>query len=409
MKINFIDLFAGAGGLSEGFLREEFNPVAFVEKDENACNTLKTRLAYYYLKDSGKINIYNAYLQGKLSRIEFYGLVPDNVLKKVINREINENTLNMIFEEIDALLRGNKVDIILGGPPCQTYSIAGRSRMGDKIKKDFRNYLFKYYIEFLKKYRPYIFIFENVPGLLSAENGKYFKEMISGFEKLGYNNFYQILNSADYGVIQNRKRIFISGIKDDKNFTFPEPDRSLSNGYTLKDLFYDLPESETDVSVKVFFYKEKENDYLKKSLIRNDMEFTTLHITRPVNEKDKKIYRIAIQKFMETGEQLKYTELPDYLKTHKNQFSFIDRFKVLNPEGLSHTIVSHLSKDGHYYIYPDYNNPRSISIREAARIQSFPDDYFFEGSRTSCYQQIGNAVPVLLAQALAKQIKGIIS
>lgn len=405
MKMNFIDIFAGAGGLSEGFLREGFSPVVFVEKDKDACNTLKTRLAYLYLKEIKRTDIYLDYLQDKLTRDEFYSHIPDELLKKVINEEINSNTLNAIFNRIDEMPGRNKVDIILGGPPCQAYSVAGRSRMGNKVKNDERNYLFKYYIEFLTRYSPYIFIFENVPGLLSADKGKYFGEMISGFENLGYHVSYKILNAVDYGVLQNRQRVFIIGIKDDRKFDFPEPDRGLSPNCTLKDLFYDLPEATVDYSKKVFFYTKEENDYLKKTEIRNGLDFTTLHITRPINKNDREIYNLAIRTFMKEGRQLKYTELPEHLKTHKNQVSFIDRFRVLNADGFSHTIVSHLSKDGHYYIYPDYDNPRSLSVREAARIQSFPDDYFFEGSRTSCFRQIGNAVPVLMAQALAKQIK----
>lgn len=250
-----------------------------------------------------------------------------------------------------------------------------------------------------------MFIFENVPGLLSAYGGRYFEEMISEFEKLEYGISFKILNAADYGVLQNRKRVFIVGMKHNKKFVFPEPDPGLISGSNLKDLFCDLPEALIDTDKKTFFYTKKENDYLKKTGIRNGLDFTTLHITRPINKNDKEIYKLAIRKFMKEGRQLKYTELPEHLKTHKNQVSFIDRFRVLNLDGISHTIVSHLSKDGHYYIYPDYDNPRSLSVREAARIQSFPDDYFFKGSRTSCFRQIGNAVPVLLAQALAKQIK----
>lgn len=404
-KYNFIDIFAGAGGLSEGFLRKGFSPIAFVEKDPNACNTLKTRLAYYYLKKTGKLNIYTDYLQNKLTRNSFYNYIPCRLLNKVINEDITNDSIQLIFEKIDLIIKKDKIDIIIGGPPCQAYSIAGRNRMGNKVKKDNRNYLFKYYIKFLKRYTPHMFIFENVTGLLSANKGRYFKEMISGFKNLGYNISYKILNAADYGVLQNRKRVFIVGTKNIKKFIFPDPTPDLISGFTLKDLFYDLPEAVIDSNKKPFFYTKAENDYLKKTNIRNDLAFTTLHFTRPVNKNDKKIYKLAIKAFMAKGRQLKYPELPEHLKTHKNHSSFIDRFKVLNVDGISHTIVSHLSKDGHHYIYPDYDNPRSLSVREAARIQSFPDDYFFEGSMTSCFQQIGNAVPVLLSQAIAKQIK----
>ncbi|MGC8610656.1 MAG: DNA (cytosine-5-)-methyltransferase [Thermoplasmata archaeon] len=405
MKLTFIDIFAGAGGLSEGFMREGFHPLAFIEKDANSCNTLKTRLGYYYLKNSGKIETYINYLKNKISRDDFYKHIPDELLNMVINEEIRDDTIGDIFKKIDNISNQKKVDVLIGGPPCQTYSIVGRSKMGNSVKNDKRNYLYKYYIEFLKKYKPSAFVFENVPGLLSAANGKYFKEIIAGFEAEGYTVHYKILNSADYGVLQNRKRVFVVGIKGEKVFTFPEPQPA--SGYTLRDLFCDLPDIKAGEKKRIVFYKEQDNNYLKNNLIRNELDFTTLHITRTVNKNDKKIYRLTIKKFLESGKQIKYTEIPKKLRTHKNQATFVDRFKVLNLNGISHTIVSHLSKDGYYYIYPNLKNPRSISVREAARIQSFPDDYFFEGSQTSCYQQIGNAVPVLLAQALAKQIKKI--
>ena len=403
--MNFIDLFAGAGGLSEGFIREGFIPVAFVEKDANACYTLKTRITYYNLNNMGNQEIYLHYLKGKLSKEELYGNVPENLLNSVINEEINKETIDLIFQKIDRIAEKNKIDIIIGGPPCQAYSLIGRSKIGEIVRKDNRNYLFRYYIEFLKRYKPDAFIFENVPGLLSAANGKYFTEMLKGFKSIGYCVQHKILNAADYGVLQNRKRVFIVGSRENNHFTFPEPDKNISTHYTLKDLFYDLPLLKAGEKKNIAYYKYGENDYLKNSFIRNGFDFTTQHITRPLNNHDLAIYKMAINKFAEEGIQLRYNELPEELQSHRNKTSFTDRFKVLNLSGLSHTLVSHLSKDGHYYIYPDLKNPRSISIREAARIQSFPDDYFFEGSRTSCFQQIGNAVPVLFAQAIAKKIK----
>jgi len=403
--MNFIDLFAGAGGLSEGFIREGFIPVAFVEKDANACYTLKTRITYYYLNNMGNQEIYLHYLKGRLSKEELYGNVPENLLNSVINEEINKETIDLIFQKIDRIAEKNKIDIIIGGPPCQAYSLIGRSKIGEIVRKDNRNYLFRYYIEFLKRYKPDAFIFENVPGLLSAANGKYFTEMLKGFKSIGYCVQHKILNAADYGVLQNRKRVFIVGSRENNHFTFPEPDKNISTHYTLKDLFYDLPLLKAGEKKNIAYYKYGENDYLKNSFIRNGFDFTTQHITRPLNNHDLAIYKMAINKFAEEGIQLRYNELPEEFQSHRNKTSFTDRFKVLNLSGLSHTLVSHLSKDGHYYIYPDLNNPRSISIREAARIQSFPDDYFFEGCRTSCYQQIGNAVPVLFAQAIAKKIK----
>ena len=407
-NITFIDLFAGAGGLSEGFLREGYYPVAFVEKDINASFTLQTRLIYYYFQKINNSDLYNKYLKKEITKEELYQKIPDDILLKVINQEINESTLNSIFYRIDRILKQEKmrINIIIGGPPCQAYSIIGQSRIGNRIKNDNRVYLFRFYLEFLEKYKPDFFVFENVPGLLSSQNSIYFKELLEGLKKQGYSVKYDILNAADYGVLQNRKRVFVYGTsKDNDDFSFKNIQKCLTTNYSLSDLFYDLPELKNGEQKHIVYYTKDINNYLEESFIRNGELFTTQHITRKINERDIEIYKIAIKKFMVEKQQLKYNELPSNLKTHKNEKSFNDRFKALNLEGLSHTIMAHLSKDGHYYIYPDIYNPRSISVREAARIQSFPDDYFFEGSMTSCFQQIGNAVPPLLANKIAKYIK----
>ena len=144
-----------------------------------------------------------------------------------------------------------------------------------------------------------------------------------------------------------------------------------------------------------------EMEYLKKSEIRNDtFDFTTQHIARFNNENDREIYRRAVELWKQ-GKRINYSELPENLQKHKNKISFLNRFQVVNPTGHCHTVVAHIAMDEHYYIYPNPNptieNSRSITIREAARIQSFPDDYFFEGSRSAAFKQIGNAVPVVLA------------
>jgi len=404
MNINFIDLFAGAGGLSEGFVKEGFTPIAFIEKDMDACYTLKTRLAYWYLKETNNLNLYEKYLRNEISRTQLYENIPSSVLEKVIDMEINENTIDLIFNKIEKILGNEKIDIILGGPPCQTYSVLGRSVMKEKVINDNRNYLFKFYLRFLERYKPSIFLFENVVGLLSANNGDYFRNIISSFNEIGYTINYKILNASDYGVLQNRKRIIIIGTKSGINFVFPKPKPELISGITLKDIFYDLPKPSDKHSKEIFFYTKEINEYLKRTEIRNNFNFTTLHIVNKVNDIYKEIYRFAVKSLFEKNKQINYTELPDCLKTRKNQ-RFI-KFRVLNPSGISTTILSKVTE---LLIYPDYENPRAISIRESARIQSFPDDYFFEGGKDSCFKQLGNAVPVLLAQELAKQIKQILN
>ena len=166
----YLDLFAGAGGLSEGFIRAGFNPIAHVEMDVAACYSLKTRVAYHWLRQNNKLNIYAQYLNGDISRKEFYEKIPTSVLNSVLNYEISEETLSDIFSEIDVMLGGEHLDLIVGGPPCQAYSLAGRSRSECKMVGDKRSYLYKLYAEFLKRYEPEYFVFENVVGLLSAKD-----------------------------------------------------------------------------------------------------------------------------------------------------------------------------------------------------------------------------------------------
>jgi DNA (cytosine-5)-methyltransferase 1 len=404
-SLKYIDLFAGAGGLSEGFIREGFQAIAHVEMDKDACDTLKTRLAYHYLSQNNKLSIYKAYLKNEITREVLWGNIPEPIMESVINEEITEETINGIFNKIDKHLDGHKVDLIIGGPPCQAYSLVGRSRDPNRMKGDERNYMFRYYAEFLIKYKPKYFVFENVLGLLTAGNKRYLNEMIQLFGTVGYAVAEPtVLNAADYGVLQKRRRVIIMGQRGKKKFNFPELQKVENKWQIKKDLFYDLPFLNPGDELHIAEYTKPINEYLRTTEIRNGIDMVTQHITRNHNERDLEIYSIAIDKWVNEKTRLKYSDLPARLQTHNNTEAFLDRFKIVDPVGHSHTMVAHISKDGHYYIYPDSKQIRSISVREAARIQSFPDDYFFEGGRTSAFKQIGNAVPPLMAKAIAKKI-----
>jgi len=403
-QLTFIDLFAGAGGLSEGFIRAGYKPVAHVEKDINACLTLKTRLAYHFLKSRNEFQTYVAYLKVLITRSELYELIPDEIINSVINETISDETLPDIFTRIDNLLNKESVDLIIGGPPCQAYSVSGRSARGEKAKEDDRNYLYKYYGEFLKKYKPKIFVFENVPGLYTAGDGKYYNDMISFFDEIGYKTEDKILDASDFGVLQRRKRVIIIGWQKEFSFSYPVFEKT-TNDWTIANLFSDLPALKAGQSLLTASYVTEINECLLQSEIRNGLTFVTQHITRPHNKKDLKIYKLAIKTLEQKGKCLKNDEIPERIRTQKNFVSFLDRFKVVRSDSVSHTMIAHIAKDGHHFIHPDINQLRSISVREAARIQSFPDDYFFEGSRTSAFTQIGNAVPPLLSVALANGIK----
>jgi DNA (cytosine-5)-methyltransferase 1 len=405
-SLKYIDLFAGAGGLSEGFIREGFQAIAHVEMDKDACDTLKTRLAYHYLSQNNKLSIYKAYLKNEIPREVLWGNIPGPIMESVINEEITGETISGIFNNIDKQSDGHKVDLIIGGPPCQAYSLVGRSRDPNRMKGDKRNFLFRYYAEFLIKYKPKYFVFENVLGLLTAGNKRYLNEMIQLFESIGYSVAEPtVLNAEDYGVLQKRRRVIIMGQRGKKKFNFPELQKVENKWQIRKDLFYDLPYLNPGDEFNIVKYTKPINEYLKTTEIRNGIDIVTQHITRNHNKRDLEIYSIAIDKWVNEKTRLKYSDLPARLQTHNNTEAFLDRFKVVDPIGHSHTMVAHISKDGHYYIYPDSKQIRSISVREAARIQSFPDDYFFEGGRTTAFKQIGNAVPPLMARAIANTLK----
>lgn len=404
-KLNYIDLFAGAGGLSEGFIREKFEPVAHVEMSAEAADTLKTRIAFHHFSQKKNLTKYYSYLQQDISRNELWDSIPQHLLESVINEEISDNTIESIFEKIDSQLDEKKVDVIIGGPPCQAYSLVGRSRDPNRMKGDKRNFLFRYYAKFLIRYKPKYFVFENVLGLLTAGNAKYLNEMLELFEEIGYSADMKVLNAEEYGVLQKRRRVIIIGRKGKTKFQFPELQKMENNWQTKRDLFFDLPYLKPGQELEVVGYTKNINEYLKKTETRNGINYTTQHITRNHNDRDLEIYSLAIDKWLNDRQRLKYNDIPKRLQTHKNTEAFLDRYKVIDPTGHSHTVVAHIAKDGHYYIYPDLKQVRSISVREAARIQSFPDNYFFEGGRTAAFKQIGNAVPPLMAEKIAASLK----
>lgn len=392
-KYTFIDLFAGCGGLSEGFYRQGFKALAHVEIDHWACETLRTRMKFYGYKD------YN---------------------REVIEHDI---TSDDILERIDNAVNGRTVDIIIGGPPCQAYSTAGRVRDGKKMASDPRNYLFESYVKILEYYSPKFFVFENVTGLLSAQvkNAPIFPKVLKA---LG--NKYKVIgnpevlvhNTADYGVPQLRKRVIIIGVRKDIDKSAEELYESiikthwnpetLSNEKKGKKRFVDvrqaigdLPSVEPgqDASTEDFDYPCN-NEFLKR-IGKPGIHPLMDHIARKHNDMDRERFQVMIHNHWSFGQLRR--EMPQYEHEHARVFdnSYVVQWWDLP----SKTILAHIHKDGFQFIHPDEEQRRTFTVREAARIQSFPDDFEFKGSRGEKYKQIGNAVPPLFAEALAKSIK----
>jgi DNA (cytosine-5)-methyltransferase 1 len=417
-----LDVFSGAGGLAEGFFRKGCTFASHVEADANACATLKTRISYWKLLANDNISLYNDYLKKNISRDELWtasGVINSD---DVINETISNDTYQNIKTRIEKNMQEkdlSTIDIIIGGPPCQAYSIAGRGTLKEKVYEDPRNSLYKYYVKFLNDFQPKVFVFENVPGIRTAANGKYFNDLKKAISKAGYEMDDKELISSDFGVLQNRKRVILIGWKKELKLQYPNFEKlKLDSTISVNDILKDLPKSEPDTSGKKIsitiegegMYTDKTNPYLEFAKIREpNFDILTQHIIRPTNNNDREIYKRAIDLWEKEKKQLLYKDLPKKLQKQKNITTHQNRFTVVKgDQQFAHTVLAHISVDGHYYIHPDKTQKRSISLREAARIQSFPDNFYFEGSRSACFKQIGNAVPPFMAEQIAEKIKEMI-
>tara|TARA_A100001015_G_scaffold274856_1_gene331588 strand:- start:528 stop:1664 length:1137 start_codon:yes stop_codon:yes gene_type:complete len=373
-KLKVIDLFAGCGGLSLGFKKSGFNVLAHVEIDNDCCETLS-------INASPKENIFNIDITDH-----------SNCLKQMKEYGINQ------------------IDGIIGGPPCQAYSIAGRNKDENKMDEDPRNFLFESFDHLLKKFKPNFFIFENVTGMLSAKPfGIDINEQIfESFMKSGYfvNKDFRscVFDMSEFGIPQKRKRVIIFGIKKfgNKNYKeivksfYEEMDRKKKKkNQTVRDAIGDLPK----------ILPLKKNGKISHKAIS---EFTE-HSPRFHNKRDIKIFKL-LARDIESGKN-KYTSsqaLKEVYKKFTNKESSVHKYNVLRWNEPSNTIPAHLYKDGLRHIHPDSEQARTITIREAARLMTFPDNYIFSGSNGSKYKMLGNAVPPNFSEIIAKAIKKII-
>jgi len=400
-QYNFIDIFAGCGGLSEGFERNSyFKMLAAVEWEKPQVENLVNRLSVKWNMSDAK----NRVLRFDIQRTDelFEGWLDD----------IDYGT----HEGLDSLINNLSLDMIIGGPPCQAYSMAGRIRDANGMRDDYRNYLFESYLKIVRRYRPKLFVFENVPGMLSAKPGgipvtELIKKQIeeSGYEIIEDLKQFAQIDLSEYGVPQKRKRVIIIALRKDlysdiqgllKSFYTEHLPKYKENEKHVHDAIADLPRLlPLDEEIKVGGRKYS-HDFT--AAVAN-------HVPRFHNQRDMKIFRLLCEDIESdrceyvSSEALKriYTEMT-------GKVSNVHKYHVLRWDKPSNTIPAHLYKDGLRHIHPDSSQARSITVREAARLQTFDDDYEFISSAGDNYKMIGNAVPPKFSEKLALALESLL-
>ncbi len=349
-KYNIMDLFAGVGGLSYGFSKlPQFNIIA--------ANEIEKDISIAY----------------KLNHPEV----------KMLNCDINDLTEDVIRET----LKGQKIDLVVGGPPCQSYSTLGKRQMDERAN------LFMQYKRVLKILKPSAFVFENVVGIMSMDEGKLFRKIQAEFRELGYFLQHQILDAVDFGVPQHRERVILVGFKEKNNFVFPTPTHGdgLKPYVTLKDAIGDLPVLKSGEK-KSNYNTDITNEFLK--FVRdNNTSVVEEHIAPKNGE-----HLIKIMQTLKDGQSK--DDLPEEIRPKSGYGNTYAKLWWNRP---STTITRNFAcPSSSRCIHP--RDSRAMSIREGARLQSFPDNYKFYGSDSMRRLEIGNAVPPLLSMAIAKQM-----
>lgn len=350
IKVNAIDLFAGCGGLSKGFMDAGFKILVGVDNDQAALNT--------FAKNHG-------------------GAIP-------MNADLSKQET---FDEIKRIAGERSIDVIIAGPPCQGFSLSGPRNFDDE-----RNKLYLAVIEMVKQYRPKAFIIENVPGMATLYDGQIKDEILRRFENMGYNIDCKILCAADYGVPQMRRRLIFMGIREDIGEPkFPEPVFTPETYRTCRDAISDLPSRENGLGEEIDEYtSEPQSEY--QVLMRKNATALYNHVATNHTQ----MVKDTIALVPEGGN---YKDLPPGWGESRK---FNEAWTRYHGDRPSKTIDTGHRNHFHY----EYN--RVPTIRENARLQSFPDDFIFTGTRTQQNRQVGNAVPPLLGYALGCAILNII-
>lgn len=501
-SIPVIDLFAGPGGLGEGFsslLDPERSPLfslkVSAEKDPTAHKTRSLRSLYRKFPRGKAPDCYYEHIRGEISREALFAH-PDaaeagrEALEEARNFELGKDDPEDLDRRIQAALGGADAWVLIGGPPCQAYSIAGRSRRTresqEKFESDEKHFLYREYLRIVRKHKPALFVMENVKGMLSSQYGgsPIFDRIVADLSAPGDGLEYQvrslakpgvageidphdfIIEAERFGVPQGRHRVILFGIRSDVARSVPElssspeefvlgkenmkvtvgealsglpPLRSRlskeQDGHgqwlsalteTIEELRWyrseDLEPVFDEMSravAKARFHDSTGRPFIRHETTRNEMRArlndwyiderlggVIQHETRSHMRSDLHRYLFASAYGRAKGLSPKIADFPTpLLPKHDNVTSekvpFADRFRVQLENSWSSTVVAHIAKDGHYFIHPDPSQCRSMTVREAARLQTFQDNYFFAGNRTEQYTQIGNAVPPLLARKIA--------
>jgi DNA (cytosine-5)-methyltransferase 1 len=490
-SIPIVDIFAGPGGLGEGFgalkLNEDnvFESVAAVEMESSAHSTLTLRHAFRDLERRGRVP--HAYYRFARGDLEYQALLRDpdmgpaleRAARRVHRLELGEDTR----EESDALirkaLRGEPNWVLVGGPPCQAYSLVGRSRRAndEAFEEDKKHFLYREYLHIISTFLPSVFVMENVKGLLSSTHGgqPMFERILDDLRNVGGEAEYEIysltksgrpdalepkdfiIRAEEFGVPQQRHRVILLGIRKDLGLT-PRTLERAKTQVTVRHAIHDMPSIRSRISKGVdsvanwASLRSDANDSLAQDGIaplpylsdpgplstdfihtaprtnrseddaakfRRWIEDSKLggfagHVSRGHMASDLQRYFFASAFALKHGRSPVLSDfseglIPNHQSARSEKKSFADRFKVQVWDKPSSTVVSHIAKDGHYYIHPDPCQMRSLSIREAARLQSFPDNYVFLGNRTQQYTQVGNAVPPYLAHQIAKIVSELVA
>lgn len=509
MSVPIIDIFAGPGGLGEGFASVQaydgkpfFHIGLSIEKDAVAHKTLTLRKVFRKLRSMRAVEQYYHYIRGEITDSEFRD-IPEvreafsEVTKEAQCIELGKSDTAVIDQDIKSALAGQDVWVLIGGPPCQAYSLAGRARRANdkEFYNDEKHFLYKEYLRIIKEHKPAIFVMENVKGLLSSKHSgnSMFNKIIDDLTHPSENLEYEIrsfvkhgsglelepndyvIHSEKYGIPQKRHRVVLLGVRKDVALSNHSLICQVEKMTTVYDAIGDLPAIRSKLSKNDSFegwleakyqtnLKLDELDYSMQESLLKAMKLegeNSINLT-PKNSGGKYIVsNCSDQEKVNFGEQNELSELsewlqdskiggvcqhearshmpsdisryyfsstfaevfkysptldifpidllPDHINIYAENIPFKDRFKVQCFDQPSSTVVAHIAKDGHYYIHYDPIQCRSLTVREAARLQTFPDNYFFEGNRTQQYTQIGNAVPPLLAHKLAHVVKQLLN